>query len=108
MIDLSDPTLNRKKKQKLIKELYGEINAEVGKLTDVLKESSPISLYWKTPQKKADKIILESIKSKETRRKSIRNISNCDSFINIVVYFEFLLLFSKFCRNWNVCKSILI
>tara|TARA_B100000579_G_scaffold424680_1_gene429407 strand:- start:1142 stop:2662 length:1521 start_codon:yes stop_codon:yes gene_type:complete len=74
MIDLSDPTLNRKKKQKLIKELYGEINAEVGKLTDVLKESSPISLYWKTPQKKADKIILESIKSKETRRKRISKV----------------------------------
>ena len=34
MIDLSDPTLNRKKRQKLVKELYQQINKEVDELAN--------------------------------------------------------------------------
>mgnify|MGYP006229274471 CR=1 FL=1 len=46
--------------------------------------------------------------TKKTRGENFRDFSNCDTFINISIYYKFLLLFSKFCRNWNVCKSILI
>jgi len=45
---------------------------------------------------------------KKLEGKNFRDFSNCDTFININFYYKFLLLFSKFCRNWNVCKSIFI
>ena len=67
MIDLNDPKLNRKKKQKIIRELYDEIEREVSEIKDEIKESSPLSLWWKTPQKQEDRIILEQLRTKETR-----------------------------------------
>ena len=57
MIDLNDPKLNRKKKQKIIRELYDEIEREVSEIKDEIKESSPLSLWWKTPQKQEDRIM---------------------------------------------------
>ena len=66
MIDLNDPKLNRKKKQKIIRELYDEIEKEVNEIKDVIKESSPLSLCWKTPQKQEDRIILEQLRTKES------------------------------------------
>ena len=37
MIDLNDPKLNRKKKQKIIRELYDEIEREVSEIKDQIK-----------------------------------------------------------------------
>ena len=75
MIDLSDPTLNRKKRQKLVKELYQQINKEVDELANKRTASSPLAIYWKTPQKKQDKIILETLAEKsQTRRLEIAEV----------------------------------
>ena len=45
MLDLSDPTLNRKKRQKLIKEAYSKINDEMANSKELVSNSSPLISY---------------------------------------------------------------
>ena len=75
MKDLSDPTLKRKERQKLVKELYIQIEQEVKELIPKIKKSSPLALYWDTPQKEQDKIILVSLaEQKQSRRLEIAEL----------------------------------
>ena len=67
MLDLSDPTLNRKKRQKLIKEAYSKINDEMANSKELVSNSSPLISYWNTPTQERTKHQLESLMSSENR-----------------------------------------
>ena len=67
MIDLTDPTLNRKKKQKLIRLAYETINEEVKDIAPYIKSSSPLSKYWDTPDEERDKSLLNDLRATEQR-----------------------------------------
>ena len=67
MIDLTDPTLNRKKKQKLIRLAYETINEEVKDIAPYIKSSSPLSKYWDTPEEEIDKSLLNDFRTTEQR-----------------------------------------
>tara|TARA_B100001250_G_scaffold414491_1_gene453220 strand:+ start:3407 stop:4939 length:1533 start_codon:yes stop_codon:yes gene_type:complete len=55
MTELTNPNLTRKKRQKLIKELWIQIENEVKELKEEIDKSSPLRDYWKTHQKKEDR-----------------------------------------------------
>ena len=64
---LSDPTLNRKKRQKLIKQKYDEISEQLNEIKPLLVASSPLSFYWNSTDEERKDITLTELLTKEAR-----------------------------------------
>ena len=67
MTDLFHSALPRKKRQKLVKQLYNAIEEEVGELKNQIKESSPLADFWNTEQTQEDKDNIKLIANEESR-----------------------------------------
>ena len=64
---LSDPTLNRKKRQKLIKQKYDEISEQLNEIKPLLVASSPLNFYWNSTDEERKDITLTELLTKEAR-----------------------------------------
>ena len=81
MLALSDPTLNRKKRQKLIKEAYSKINDEVSSIKELSIKSSPLSFYWENSEDQRNKKQLENLLSTENRYLEDRDANIVKKFL---------------------------
>ena len=76
---LSDPTLNRKKRQKLIKQKYDEISEQLNEIKPLLVASSPLNFYWNSTDEERKDITLTELLTKEARsQEDIEGWKNTD------------------------------
>ena len=73
MTSLSESNLNRKKKQKFIREAYSKINDEIANSKELVSNSSPLIAYWNTPTQERTKLQLESLMLSENRYQEDEN-----------------------------------
>ena len=67
MVDFLDPKINRKKRQKLIKLAYEEIDNEIEGIKPLVPNSSLIKVYWDAPEEERTNDLLETIFTTEYR-----------------------------------------
>ena len=84
MVDFLDPKLNRKKRQKLIKVAYEDINNEIEDIKPLVPNSSLIKVYWDAPEEERTKDLLETLFTTEWRYRNQQSGGSVEDLTELV------------------------